>query len=337
MRKKDSLKVLITGASGFLGGRATKFFSLQFPNDHIFATSRRDNRADELVSKNCLFKAGDLLIPAFCDEITKDTDVVVHCAAFSSPFGSYSSFYDSNFLATKYLLDASIKNGVRKFIFISTPSIYFDFKDRFNIKESDPLPATFVNHYASTKLLAERYVLEANGKGIQTIALRPRAIIGAEDTVIFPRILEAHKKGKLKIIGNGKNSCDLTCVRNVIEAIICCINAPMSSYGQAYNITDGTPLLFWESLNYALTALDLVPPSKKIPLSLAFFAAGLVEIKSRLFKSLNEPSLTKYGVGILAKSMTLDISKAKKQLNYIPVMSTREGINEYIQWYKEQK
>ena len=98
-----------------------------------------------------------------------------------------------------------------------------------------------------------------------------------------------------------------------------------------------TPLLFWESLNYALTALDLVPPSKKIPLSLAFFAAGLVEIKSRLFKSLNEPSLTKYGVGILAKSMTLDISKAKKQLNYIPVMSTREGINEYIQWYKEQK
>jgi len=223
---KYCTNVVITGASGFLGGRTTKFLSQQFPNFQIIATSRRDNRAEEFVANNCLFKRGDLTIPAFCEELVKGTDIVVHCAALSSPFGSYNSFYDSNFLATKYLLDASIKNGVKKFIFISTPSIYFDFKDRFNIKESDPLPATLVNHYASTKLLAERYVLNANEKGIQTIALRPRAIIGAEDTVIFPRILEAHNKGKLKIIGDGKNSCDLTCVRNVIEAIICSINAP---------------------------------------------------------------------------------------------------------------
>ncbi len=337
MKKIDSANVVITGAAGFLGGRVAKYFAENSVNNTIIATARKTKRKDELEAHGCQFIEGDLLSPAFCHDLTKDTDIVVHCAALSSPFGNYSAFYNSNFLATKYLLDASIKNGVKKFIFISTPSIYFDFNDRFNVKESDLLPSPLVNHYATTKLFAERYVLEANGKQIKTIALRPRAIIGAEDTVIFPRILVAYNKGKLKIIGNGKNTCDFTCVRNVIEAINCSINAPVSSYGQAYNITDGTPLLFWESLNYVLTALDLVPPSKKVPLSVALFAAGLVEMKSRLFKSSKEPSLTKYGVGILAKSMTLDISKAKKQLNYIPVMTTHEGINEYIEWYKNQK
>ncbi len=329
--------ILFTGTSGFLGGRAAKHFASNSSKNTIVATARRTNRKDELEAQGCKFIEGDLLKTAFCEELTKGIDVVVHCAALSSPFGSYQSFYESNFLATKHLLDASIKNGVKKFIFISTPSIYFNFKDRFNIKESDLLPSPLVNHYATTKLLAERYVLDANEKGIQTIALRPRAIIGAEDTVIFPRILLAYNKGKLKVVGNGKNTCDFTCVINVIEAINCSINAPVNSYGQAYNITDGMPLLFWESLNYALTGLDLAPAFKKVPFSVALFAASVAEMKSRLFKSSKEPSLTKYGVGILAKSMTLDISKAKNQLNYFPVMSTHEGINEYIQWHKNQK
>ena len=329
--------ILITGTSGFLGGRVAKHFAASHSNSTIIATARRANRKDALEEHGCQFLKGDLLIPSFCDEITRDIDIVVHCAALSAPFGRYNSFYESNYLATKYLIDASIKNGVKKFIFISTPSIYFDFKDRFNISESDMLPNPLVNHYAATKLLAEKYVLDANEKGIQTIALRPRAIIGAEDTVIFPRILVAYNKGKLKIVGNGKNTCDFTCVRNVIEAIICSINAPTSSYGQAYNITDGMPLSFWESLNFVLTALDLVPPVKKVPLGLALFAASIVEMKSSLFKSNKEPSLTKYGIGILAKSMTLDISKARTQLNYHPVMTTHEGINEFIQWYKNQQ
>jgi nucleoside-diphosphate-sugar epimerase len=325
-------RIVVTGAAGFLGGRTVKFLAEHYSNYQIIATSRRNHRASEFDAYQCEFIAGDLLMPDFCEKLTQNTDIVVHCAALSAPFGKYSSFYQSNYFATKTLLDTSIKNGVKKFIFISTPSVYFNFKDRFNIKESDLLPTTIVNHYAATKLMAETYVLNANDKGIQTIALRPRAIIGAEDTVIFPRILEAYKKNKLKIVGNGKNSCDFTCVRNVIEAIICAIDAPPSSYGQAYNITDGNPVLFWETLNYALTALNLIPPSKKVPFSIALCAAGIIEMNSKFFLNHKEPSLTKYGVGILAKSMTLDISKAKENLNYSPVMKTYEGINEYIKW-----
>ncbi len=302
----------------------------------IIATSRRIDRADELKSAGCTFIAGDLCDENFCNQLTKNVEIVVHCAAFSAPFGTYQDFFNSNVIATQTLLNASIENRIKKFIFISTPSIYFNFSDRFNVKESDPLPRKLVNDYARTKLMAEEIVLKKNTSEFKTLALRPRAIIGAEDTVIFPRILEAYHKGKLKIVGNGQNVCDFTCVHNVIESIICAINAPKSAYGEAYNITDGNPVKFWEALNFAFQELKLRPPSKRVSKKLAMFAARIVELKSMIFNEKKEPPLTKYGVGILSDSFTLDITKAKNKLNYNPIMQTFDGINEYVLWHKKQ-
>lgn len=328
--------IVITGAAGFLGGRVAKHFATKYPDYQIIATSRRDTRVAELEASGCKFMKGDLCEQEFCNELTRLAKIVVHCAAFSAPYGAYEDFYNANVVATEHLLQASLANQVQKFIFISTPSIYFDFTDKFEVKESQPLPARMVNHYAQTKLMAEEKVLEMNGKNIATIALRPRAIIGAEDTVILPRVLEAYRKGKLKIVGTGDNICDFTCVRNVIEAIICCMDAPEEVFGQAYNITDGQPILFWDILSHTLKALGLEPPTQRISKSIAMFVAGFLEWKARILKEKKEPVLTRYSVGVLSNSLTLDISKARKKLHYEPVMSTYEGINEYITWKKAQ-
>ncbi|MCC6841841.1 MAG: NAD-dependent epimerase/dehydratase family protein [Saprospiraceae bacterium] len=329
--------ILVTGAAGFLGGRTAKFLAEYFGEYQIVATSRRDTRALEFINHNCHFVPGDLCNFEFCESVLKHTEIVIHCAALSAPFGPYESFYQSNYIATKTLLEASIKNNVKRFIFISTPSIYFNYSDRFNVRESDLLPEKMVNHYAQTKLLAENIVLQNNGKVIDTMALRPRAIIGAEDTVIFPRMLEAYHKGKLKIVGDGKNICDFTCVRNVMEAIVCGIKAPQSAFGEAYNITDGEAVHFWEALNFALKSLDLKPPTQRIPKQLALLVAGFMEYKAHIMNETKEPPLTKYSVGILANHFTMDISKARTNLNYKPVMKTFEGIQEYILWHKTQQ
>jgi nucleoside-diphosphate-sugar epimerase len=193
-----------------------------------------------------------------------------------------------------------------------------------------------VNHYAETKLKAEKFVLSKNNKGIETIALRPRAIIGAEDTVIFPRLIKAYQEGKLKIIGNGKNTADLTCVRNVIEAVMCCMQAKNNSMGEAYNITNGEPVVLWEKINALLQALTLEPLKKKVPAGLVLFIASLMEWKGKLFHPEKEPTFTRYSVGVLAYSLTMNISKAKKQLGYQPVQTTEEGLTEFIEWYKNQ-
>jgi 2-alkyl-3-oxoalkanoate reductase len=327
--------IVVTGAAGFLGGRTAKFLAKYYAENTIIATSRRDFRKQELEQAGCKFMAGDLEDANFCQKLTQNTTMVIHCAALSSPWGSYETFYQSNVVATENLVDAALKNNVPKFILISTPSIYFNYSDRWKVSEAEPLPEKMVNHYAATKLIAEKIVLDLNGKGIASIALRPRAIIGAEDAVIFPRVLEAYKQGKLKIVGNGENIVDLTCVRNVIEAIICCINAPESAYGQAYNITNDDSIKLWSALNLLLTSLNLRPPTQKVPKKLALLAATFSEWKNRTFSPNKEPALTKYGIGILADNFTLDVSKAKQNLNYKPVQSTLEGINEFVEWYKQ--
>jgi 2-alkyl-3-oxoalkanoate reductase len=328
-------KVLITGASGFLGGRTAAHFA-DLDDFSVRATSRSTKKANALNQRGCEFHAGDLLDESFVKSLVNGIDTIVHCAALSSPYGVRSAFESANIRATETLLTQAKKAGVSKFIFISTPTIYVDLKPKYNIKESDPLPKKSVNRYAETKLIAEKLVLANNNESFQTLALRPRAIIGAEDTVIFPRVLNAYEKGKLKIVGRGDNLCDLTCARNVIEAIHCAMRANNSAFGEAYNITNGEPVNFWEMLNYTLETLGLNRVSKKVPKGVAIRVAALVESYYKLFHPHKEPTLTEYGIAVLADHFTMDISKAKTLLNYQPVMTTKEGIDEFIQWHKNQ-
>jgi nucleoside-diphosphate-sugar epimerase len=327
--------LLVTGASGFLGGRTAAHFA-GVPDFLVRATSRSTKKAGVLTQLGCEFGPGDLTDANFVSTLVAGIDIIVHCAALSSPYGIKSAFESANIIATETLLQAARNAGVSKFIFISTPTIYVDLTSKFNVKESDPLPRKPVNRYAETKLLAEQIVLSNNTQAIQTLALRPRAIIGAEDTVIFPRVLNAYEKGKLKIVGRGDNLCDLTCVRNVIEAIQCAIHAPDHAFGEAYNITNGEPVNFWEMLNYALESLGYDRVTKKVPKGLAIRVAGLVESYYKLFLPHNEPTLTAYGIAVLADHFTMDITKAKMLLNYKPVMTTKEGIDEFIAWHKIQ-
>lgn len=328
-------QLLITGASGFLGGRTAAHFA-KLPQYSVRATSRSTKKEANLTQLGCEFVPGDLTDPAFVTQLVEGMDTIVHCAALSSPYGVRSAFESANVLATEILLQAARNAGVSKFIFISTPTVYVDLTSKFNVKESDPLPKNPVNRYAETKLQAERIVLANNSQGIQTVALRPRAIIGAEDTVIFPRVLNAYEKGKLKIVGKGDNLCDLTCVRNVIEAIHCAMHAPDHAYGEAYNITNGEPVNFWEMLNYALESLGYNRVHKKVPKGVAIRVASLVESYYKLFHPHKEPTLTAYGIAVLADHFTMDISKAQSLLKYKPVMTTKEGIDEFIAWHKNQ-
>jgi nucleoside-diphosphate-sugar epimerase len=249
----------------------------------------------------------------------------------SSPWGTYAEFYRANVLATQYLRDASLAGNVKRFILISTPSVYFDFHDRINIGEAEPLPLKLVNHYAATKLMAEKMILESN---LPAIALRPRAIIGRGDTVIMPRVLEAYHQNKLRIVGHGRNIVSVTPVSNVVHAVQLCMTAGDAALGRAYNITSGEAVLLWEMIGDVLSGLNLPFQPKHMPYRVALTAAWAMEQYSR-FISGKEPVLTQYSVGILAKDMTLDIALAKSILGYEPVQTAAEAISEFIEWYKE--
>lgn len=327
------MKLVLTGSTGFLGFRTLEKLIQIDQVQSIVATGRSLKETHKIDHPKVSYKLGDLSDFEFADELLKDATHIVHAAALSSPWGHYKEFERANITTLKNLMKSAEKNGIQRFVFISTPSMYFEMKDRFNIKESDPLPKHFINAYAETKRKAE---LELEKTQIPYITLRPRALIGRGDTVIMPRLIRAYDEGKLKVIGSGKNIADLTAVANVADAIWLSLIADETALNKVYNITNGEPVNLWESIADVLRKLGKKPPAKKVPFGVVKFIAGIMELKSKLTNK-KEPPLTKYGVGTLSKSMTMDISKARELLNYNPKVNTEEAIDEFVKWYKENE
>jgi nucleoside-diphosphate-sugar epimerase len=168
------------------------------------------------------------------------------------------------------------------------------------------------------------------------VILRPRALIGRGDSIIMPRLINAFDNGRLKIIGNGNNIVDLTSVSNVVDAILLAMSPRKEALNQTYNITNGEPVNLWEYISKVLIQLNRELNPKKVPFALIDKIAALMEIKSKMTNH-KEPTLTRYGVGTLAKSFTLDISKAKEFLGYQPKVNTEAAIHEFVDWYKQHE
>lgn len=327
------MHILLTGATGFLGFRTLEKLIGNPRIEKITATGRTIKPTHHILDPKVNYVLGDLADKQFVQNIVSGVDVIIHAAALSSPWGSYEMFHDANVKSIENLIHFAELNGIKRFIYISTPSMYFNGKDRFNIKESDPLPERFVNQYAHTKRLAE---IALERSDLDFVSLRPRALTGEGDTVIMPRLVRAYDEGRLKIIGSGKNIVDLTAVANVADAILLSIQAPKEALRQHYNITNGEPVELWSKIRMVLAEMNRELTHQKIPYPLVKTIASAMELKSRLTNK-KEPTLTVYGVGTLAKSFTMDISKARELLSYEPKVSTDEAIMEFVHWYRKHE
>lgn len=324
------MHIVITGATGFLGGKITERFAAHPNVTSILATGRILKKGNQVHSPKVAYTLGDLEDLYFTKTLfDRPIDVLINCASKSAPWGTSEEFYSANITTQKNLLNASKTHGVKRFIYISSPSIYFNFKDQINIEENDTLPATGVNHYAQTKIKAEQILQKS---GIEYITLRPRAIIGAGDTVIMPRLLRSYINNTLKIIGNGENIVDLTPVQNVVDAIWLACTTSAQNCNTAYNISNGKGTKLWPEINNMLKKLGHSTIQNKLPYAVVYALAWLMELRSWVTKK--EPALTRYSVGTLAYSFTFNIAKARKNLGYAPRQTVDEAINEFVIWHK---
>jgi len=326
-------QILVTGATGFTGGEVIKFLSKFYSSKELIGTGRNQHKANDLRRLGFKMLCGDLSDKKFVQKNFKDITHIVHCAAKSDVWGTYDSFHKSNVLPTENLL--SLPN-LKHIIYISTPSIYFNFKDRLDIKEFDPLPKYFVNNYSKTKYFGEILVLNHSKTNIKKHIFRPRAIIGAGDKTLMPRLIRAYREKRLKIIGSGSNLGDFTSVKNLAYIIYLALKKENQTKQIIFNVTDDSPVKLWAFINKSLNKLGLEPVKKKIPYPIAYSVASINEWFNKLF-SKKEPVLTKYGIGVLRYSLTLNIDAAKDQLGYKPIISSDESIDEYVEWKLNNK
>ncbi len=319
--------VLVTGATGFLGGAVCR--RLARLGWEVRATGRNEAAGRTLAREGVWFQRAALEHPEEVRGLCDDQHAVVHCAARSSPWGTREEFEAANVHATANLLHAARAARVRRFVHISTPSVYFDFRHRLALTEDSPLASRPANFYTATKLAAERLVLAAAVEGVPVIILRPRAVFGPGDTTIFPRLLRAARQGRLPTVGDGRNVADLTFIDNAVEAVACALDAPPACHGHVFNVTDGQPVVLWEFIRALLEPLGLSTPHRRLPLAAARVLGTLCEGWGRLIG--REPAFTAYSLGVLGYSQTFDISKARALLGYHPAIPTAEGARRLVE------
>ncbi len=328
------MKILVTGASGFIGGRFARFALEQGLAVRI--NGRRPEAVEHLVRRGAEFVQGDLADPELALALCDDVEAVVHCAGAVGVWGSYQHFYQANVEVTENMVEACLKRKVRRLVHLSSPSIYFDGRSHVDIRE-EQVPKRFSDHYGATKYLAEQKVFAAEEFGLEVIAFRPRFVTGAGDTSIFPRLIEMQRKGRLAIIGNGLNKVDFTSVHNLNEVLLSGLLAAGPALGKVYNISNGQPVPLWDVVNYVLRRLDLPPVTRHVPFGIAHAAATLNETVCKLLPGRPEPSLFRLGVAVMARDFSLDISRARQYLEYDPTASVWSALDEFCTWWKAQQ
>ncbi len=323
------MKILVTGATGFLGKHTATRLVRQ--GAQVTGLGRSLSLGKQLKEIGVTFAPVDLSKREGLDEIFKGHDYVIHCAALSSPWGRYDEFYQANVVATQNVIAASRAAGVKRMVHVSTPSVYIDRTDKLDILEDSPLPSQSINFYAQTKRMAEDVVDRAVGEGFPIVTIRPQGIIGPGDSAIVPRLLRLAKRKVLPVIGDGRNWVDLTYVDNVVESLILALHAPESANGRKYNITNGEPVRLYEMLEQMFGEMGIQYRKKTISFRKAYYLAGLFELSCRTVLRGTEPLLTRYSVCALGLSRTLNIDAARRDLGYKPVVSMSEAIAKVTQ------
>jgi nucleoside-diphosphate-sugar epimerase len=328
------MKILVTGASGFIGGRFARFALEQGLSVRV--NGRRAQSVEHLVRRGAEFIPGDLTDPELVRELCHDVEAVVHCAGAVGVWGRKQDFMLGNVQVTENIVEGCLKQRVRRLVHLSSPSIYFDGHSHLNIKE-DQVPRRFNNHYAATKYLAEQKVFGAMEFGLEVIALRPRFVTGAGDTSIFPRLLNMQRKKRLSIVGNGLNKVDFTSMQNLNEAMLSSLLAMGSALGKAYNISNGTPVPLWDAVNYVMRRMQVPQVTRYRSYGVAYSAAALNEAACMLWPGRPEPTLSRLGMQVMSKDFTLDISRARHYLEYEPRVSLWTALDEFCAWWQAQQ
>lgn len=320
------MNILVTGATGFLGRNVYEYFS-DMPNNKVVCTGRREMTFD----KADYFKMDLSEIDSF-SQLDKETNVIIHCAALSDDWASYEDYYKNNVVATQNLISYAKKcPQLKRFIYISTPSIYFNCNSENNVREEDVFPTKgFVNNYAKTKYMAE---LDTIDSGIPYTILRPRAIYGPYDTSVLVRLLELNEKIGIPIIKDGSQEVDMVYVGNLIHAIDLVINNG-NSRDKIFNVTDDNPMPIKKVYGLLEKHLDTKIKLRSFNYQFLMSVAKIFEKMALTFDK--RPIVTRYAISVIGNSQTLSIEKIKTDLDYQPKFSTEEGVAIYATWRKCQ-
>jgi nucleoside-diphosphate-sugar epimerase len=253
-------------------------------------------------------------------------EVCFHSAAMLGDAGSMAAFRRINVGGTKSVIDACRLARVRRLVHVGTEAALMHGQPLVAADERTPLALGSKSPYPATKAAAEAEVIGANGDGLETVVIRPRFVWGAGDTTLLPRLVAMTRAGQLRWIGGGRQLSATTHVANTVEGLV--LGAQRGLPGNAYFVTDGSPVVFREFVSLLLATQGVEAPTGSVPLGVARAAAAVAETLWTRLPLPGEPPVARFSVWASGLECTLDDSKARDQLGYRPVITREQGLTE---------
>ncbi|MGW7678266.1 2-alkyl-3-oxoalkanoate reductase [Shewanella sp. S23-S33] len=341
----------VTGAGGFLG----KAICLRLLAVGIKVTGFARGHYPELEALGVVMLQGDLVNKDLLQQAMQGCDIVFHVASKAGVWGDRDSYFCPNVKGAANVIAACKALKIDKLVYTSTPSVTFAGQDESGIDESTPYATRFLNHYAHSKAIAEKMMLDANQVGdmplenpdvtqvssqvttqatapyaLKTVALRPHLIWGPGDPHLVPRVLSRGRLGKLKLVGREDKLVDTIYIDNaayahVLAALELCQAKPKCQ-GKAYFLSNDEPITMAEMINLILACDALPPVTKRVPQSVAYVVGAVLESIHYLLKKQEEPMMTRFVARQLSCSHYFDISAAKRDLGYRALVSINQGM-----------
>jgi nucleoside-diphosphate-sugar epimerase len=326
---------LIIGGTGFLGSEIVR--QLLARGEKVRSLCRRQPEESSGID---IF-LGDLMNRQSLFDACQGVETVYHTASLPSISVHWKLFYETNIRGTQNVIDACLKNGVRRLVYTSSASVTFDCTQQEGVDETAPYPDHWFAHYPHSKAIAEKMILDIahQQKNLLTCSIRPHLIIGHRDRHLFPRLLDRARRGRLFRVGDGSNLIDIIFVENAAFAHLQAAEALTDSASpvnaNAYFVSQGQPVNCWNWINEILAMKGLPKVNRSISFHTAWCFGSFLECWYKLFRLQGEPLMTRFLAAQLAKTHYLNIGKAKKDFGYTPKLSFDDGMNLLAKTFRE--
>ncbi|MCS6569651.1 NAD-dependent epimerase/dehydratase family protein [Curtobacterium flaccumfaciens pv. flaccumfaciens] len=315
------MKVLVTGASGFLG-QATAA-AVRDAGHEVRTFQRRPSGVPGVQDV-----AGTMTDDAAIARAVDGVEAVVHLAAKVSLAGDPADFARVNIEGTRSLLAAARAAGVGRFVFVSSPSVAHTGSSLVGADAGPAEPSRARGDYARTKAAAELLALDADAPDFAVVAVRPHLVWGPGDTQLVGRIVERARAGRLPLLDSGAALIDTLYVDNAATAMVAALERVTDDcvHGNAYVVTNGEPRPVADLLAGICTASGVRPPQWHVPAAVARAAGSVVEAVWRVRPGEDEPPMTRFLAEQLSTAHWFDQRRTRSDLRWSPSVSIDEGL-----------
>lgn len=313
------MKVLATGASGFLGRAVVR--ALQDAGHDVRTLQRRPSGVVGAEDR-----LGSVTDPDATSAAVAGVDAVVHLAAKVSLAGDPAEFRAVNVGGTRTLLDAAAAAGVSRIVHVSSPSVAHAGHALAGVGAEPADPVGAHGEYARTKAEAELLALSRAGDTASLVAIRPHLVWGPGDTQLIARVIDRARRGRLPLLNGGTALIDSTYVDNAASGIVAALAHVDEVSGRAYVLTNGEPRPVGDLLAGICRAAGVRPPRFSVPAGLARAAGGLVERIWAVRPGSDEPPMTRFLAEQLSTAHWFDQTEIRRDLRWTPAVSIDEGL-----------